>query len=85
MSEHPAPELVIVSAHAVDRASLRALDTWRETARRGEGLHAWLERQMRLVLTQSPDAHGYRHHLGLCWMIDESGVGPTLVTLIREG
>ena len=73
-----------VSGHAVDRASMRALETWQTYRRPAEGLYAWLRREAKTALTQPPDARGYRHHLGLRWAFDEGDGWPVLKTVIRD-
>lgn len=78
------PAYIEVTGHAVDRASLRALRIWQENARRGEGLYAWLQRQAKLAFAETPDAQGYRYHLGLRWAFEDGGNWPVLKTLVRD-
>ncbi|MBW7997490.1 MAG: hypothetical protein FVQ81_13130 [Candidatus Glassbacteria bacterium] len=81
----PHLEHVEVSAHAVDRASLRCLGVWRDTAKRGEGLHSWLERQAKEALCNPADHKGRHMHLGFLWAFHDEEGHPKLMSLIQDG
>jgi len=73
-----------ISGHAVDRASLRALDIWKGHRLPTEGLHTWLRRAGKTALAQPPDSLGFHHHLGLCWAFEDGDGWPVLKTIVRE-
>jgi hypothetical protein len=73
-----------LTAHAINRASLRALDAWQRTRRRDEGLYDWLLRHAYAAWRVRPDGAGYHRHLGLLWIFEDAGTGPVLKTIVRE-
>lgn len=85
-----------ISGHAIDRASLRALQYWVETARPDEGLYSWLERRA-IEVYENAQQHkeGYvikEHnkdrmrvaHDGIDWMFQVDLLLPVLLTLTKQ-
>ena len=70
-----------ISGHAIDSASLRLRKTWHETKRKGEGLHAWLQRMCTEALEQhEPDGEGRIHWHGIRLVFQEGAIVPILKT-----
>lgn len=70
-----------VSAHAIDRASLRLWDLYCRSRKENEGLHAWLVRFGEAALKQPYDGGGRHLYMGMEWVFDKHGVWPVLLTV----
>jgi hypothetical protein len=70
-----------ISGHALDRASLRCWQQWRQDRSEGEGLHAWL---CRLVAEIDPQTSGtYQHpRLGIRFAVDFGARWPLVKTIM---
>lgn len=67
-----------VSAHAVDRASLRLLNAWRGTRYKKEGIHSWLARMADRSLDNAPFRANCHQHMGIVFVFAYSGKWPVL-------
>ena len=75
-----------ISAHVIDRASLRCLGLWKLTCYREEGLHTWLQRKAEEALSCPTDHRGRHMYIGLLWVFADGEDGrPVLKTIIRDG
>lgn len=73
-----------VTAHAVDRASLRCIDLWESTRQDEEGLHAWLARMAAEALAADrADDQGRFQYGGIKFVFEQAGVWPVLKTVLR--
>jgi len=73
-----------VSGHAIDRASQRCLDKWKETRRdKKEGLHAWLVRVAGEARMHGKLHRGKYQYLGMQFAFEEDGVWPVLLTVMK--
>jgi len=74
-----------ISGHAIDRASLFCFDIYRRTRHKGEGLNAWLIRMMREAMDAGLiDDTGKHLHNDMKFAIDDDGIWPMLVTVMRK-
>lgn len=74
-----------VSGHAMDRASQYALETWKSTAQKNEGLHSWLHRMCIEAMKRNPDVADQKYpYKGLVFIIEDSGVWPVLKTVRKN-
>lgn len=67
-----------ISAHAIDRASLRLVPAWKGTRQRKEGLHSWLARMAVRALENPafrPNCHQY---MGIVFVFASEGRWPVL-------
>lgn len=82
------PELD-VSGHAIDMASLRLYDIYKERGRREEGLHAWLVRmsssalKLGKPLSRDDETCSYSY-MGVKFVFEESGAWPVLKTVMKD-
>lgn len=83
------PELD-VSGHAIDMASLRLWDLFRDMRTEGEGLHGWLVSISRLARLRgklkeddNDDAKSY-NYMGVKFVFEESGAWPILKTVMKN-
>lgn len=75
---------VNVTNHAVDRASLRILERWRQSHAKNEGLHAWLLRMAGEALASRRQAYCGQEQIvyrGIVFVFEHSPVGSTLITV----
>lgn len=71
-----------LSAHAIDNASLRALDLWHRFSNTGEGLHSWLQRMVLEALEKGERSEGDRiAYRGMILVIVEGEEFPVLKTV----
>ena len=71
------------SGHAIDTASLRIRRTWHQHREKAEGLHAWLCRTATAAMQSGERiGEGEYIHLGVKWVIAETGRWPMLKTVI---
>lgn len=79
------PTDLVVSDHAVDRASLFCRKAWHENAKEGEGLLSWLKREAEAI---APDLKagedGSIEKYGIKWCFAGGELYPTLKTVIRK-
>ena len=71
-----------ISAHAIDRLSLRCRDVWHQTRKGDEGLYTWAAR-MALAAWQQGKTDGRYAHAGITWVI-EGGSHPILTTAFPD-
>ena len=77
------PDLEI-SGHAIDKASLRCLDIWRETRKSDdEGLHAWLVRISGEALAKGIKNEDTCFYKGMKLIFIKDGVWPVLKSIMR--
>lgn len=76
-----------ISHHAIDRASLRALDFWRAERRKDEGLYRWLHRRAVAARESAgPTLETDRvDHDGIRFVFERDGAWPVLKTVMRRG
>lgn len=74
------PELD-VSGHAIDKASLRLLPLWKQTAHEEEGLHAWLVRKAQEALGSVPEGEKIDYG-GIKFVFERQGRWPVLKTVM---
>jgi len=72
---------LVLSGHAIDRTSQRYLDKWL-SEKGGEGFYSWLLRVAEESLKVDPDDQNRREHRGMTFVFDETGVWPTLITVM---
>lgn len=81
-----------ISGHAIDKASFRCLDIWKQTRKQNEGLHAWL---VRMVMEATKSFGAYQKikpedtetkliHNGIKLVIDNGCVWPVLKTVMKK-
>lgn len=74
-----------VSTHAIDRASFRLMDEWRQTRRDEEGLASWLSRMAREALDYGKQVNANRYdHAGIRFVFEdlESTEWPVVLTVM---
>lgn len=79
------PTELVVSDHAVDRASLFCRKAWHERANEGEGLMSWLKRAANEAYTSGIDrGEGRKDLYDLRWVFADGELYPTLKTVMRR-
>lgn len=74
-----------ISAHAIDRASLRLLPLYERTRKnQNEGLHTWLQRNA-LDAHALADGADTVEHMGVKWVFAELVACPVLKSVIFKG
>lgn len=77
------PREVELSAHAVDKASLRLRKTWHQTAKDGnEGLYTWLVRVASEALASDSERSEVIIYMGIKFVFIYGEYYPTLKTVI---
>ena len=71
-----------ISPHAIDRASQRCLDVWRQRRHGKEGLYAWLLRMSQEARDAYPDRQRVQHN-GMILVFEYGAEWPTLLTVMR--
>jgi hypothetical protein len=75
---------VEISGHAIDRASLRVLQTWRATRNEDEGLYSWLQRMVLEALKSGHRLDGGKiKYRKIKWVIEEGEVLPVLKSVMK--
>ena len=76
---------VEISAHAINRASLRVLDIWEKDRHPDEGLHSWLMRMTNEALEDGKQIGEKAYvNLGMKFVIDKGEEFPSLMSVLRE-
>lgn len=74
-----------ISNHAIDRVSLRCLDTWRGDAKNGEGLYTWLNRVVSEAIQDDGKKSSRIVYKGMVLIIAYGDLYPTLLTIYNSG
>lgn len=75
---------VELSAHAIDRASLRVRKIWHETRGPDEGLHTWLCRMVTEAMAANEGRPGIYLHRGMKLVIEHGEEFPVLATIMPK-
>lgn len=75
---------VEISAHAIDRASLRVRRTWHETRGEDEGLHSWLCRMVTEAMAAGEPVDGAYFYLGMKLVVEQGAEFPVLKTIMPK-
>lgn len=80
------PTDLVVSDHAVDRASLYCRKAWREHSKKDEGMMTWLKREAQTAyeLADPQDDDLVAEYIGIKWVFARGELFPTLKTVIRR-
>lgn len=71
-----------ISAHALDRCSLRCLSIYLKKRGKDEGLHTWMARMAQRALASVPEEQPERVHFhGIIWIFSYGECYPTLKTV----
>ena len=77
---------IIVSGHAIDRASLSCRKIWHQTRENDEGLHAWLVRMAQTALAMNDRLPSGKYaHEGMKFVFETDGDIPVLKTVMPGG
>lgn len=77
------PRNTVVSNHAIDKASLRALRAWQKDAKDSEGLYSWLTRISDEILEKMPGVQRVNYK-GLILVFAHGNHFATLKTVMRD-
>ena len=73
-----------LSAHAIDRASLRVRKIWHETRGEDEGLHSWLCRMVTEAIAAGPAVDGAYFHQGMKLVVEQGAEFPVLKPIMPK-
>lgn len=74
-----------ITAHALDRCSLRCLDLYLRKRKRDEGLHTWMARMAKRALESAGlDQPARIAYHGVIWVFDYGECYPTVKTVFRN-